>query len=155
MITIDIPDFGPLELEHLVMDYNGTMAIDGDLIEGVANRLESLSSHLKLHVITADTFGKVKAQMKGVPCSVEVLEPGNQDVAKKEFVEKLGATRVMAVGNGRNDAAMLRTARLGVVVIQEEGAAIASLTAADVATPTINDALDLLLNPLRLVATLR
>ena len=155
MITIDIPDFGPLELEHLVMDYNGTMAIDGDLIEGVANRLESLSSHLKLHVITADTFGKVKAQMKGVPCSVEVLEPGNQDVAKNEFVEKLGANRVMAVGNGRNDAAMLRTARLGVVVIQEEGAAIASLTAADVATPTINDALDLLLNPLRLVATLR
>jgi soluble P-type ATPase len=50
---------------------------------------------------------------------------------------------------------MLKEAILGIAVIQEEGAAVESLVAADIVTRSILDALDLLLRPLRLTATLR
>jgi soluble P-type ATPase len=57
MIEIDIPGFGELSLEHLVLDYNGTLAIDGYPVPGIEFRLQALSERLKLHVVTADTFG--------------------------------------------------------------------------------------------------
>ncbi|HHM23597.1 MAG TPA: ATPase P [Bacteroidetes bacterium] len=155
MITVEIPGWGKLELAHLVLDYNGTLAVDGALLPGVAERLERLSAQLQIHVVTADTFGKVREQMRGLPCEVVVLPPGNQDRAKEDFVRKLGAGRVAAMGNGRNDRLMLRTAALGVCTLQEEGVFSGTLRDADVVVCSILDGLDLLLNPLRLVATLR
>jgi soluble P-type ATPase len=155
MIAIDIPGWGPVRLEHIVMDYNGTLAVDGILVPGVAERLERLSADLKVHVITADTFGRVREGMRGIPCSVSILPPGAQDQGKLEYVQRLGARQVCAVGNGRNDRLMLEAAALGLAVILGEGAAAASLAVADVVCLSILDALDLLANPLRLMATLR
>jgi len=155
MVRIDIPDFGTLELHHLVLDFNGTLAVDGVLIPGVGERLRSLAERVKVHVITADTFGRVAAEMEGLPCEVHILPPGAQDEAKRAFVADLGADGTVAMGNGRNDRLMLAEAALGVAVIHAEGAAAVTLAAADVVTPTINDALDLLVKPLRLVASLR
>ena len=155
MIQIDIPGWGPLKLEHLVLDYNGTLAVDGILYEGVAERLTRLARDLEVHILTADTFGKVRDGMHGVPCEVTILPPGAQDQGKLDFVRRLGPGRTCAMGNGRNDRLMLEAAALGVAVILEEGAAAASLAAADVVCRSIADALDLLRNPLRLTATLR
>ena len=50
---------------------------------------------------------------------------------------------------------MMKAVALGIAVVQAEGAAAATLMAADVIAPTVCDALDLLLHPLRLKATLR
>ena len=61
----------------------------------------------------------------------------------------------MAVGNGRNDRLMLKEAALGIAVLQAEGAAAEALLAADVVAPDILAALDLLLAPEGLIATLR
>lgn len=155
MITVKIPDFGRLELSQVVLDFNGTMAIDGDLISGVRERLEALADSLSIHVVTADTFGKVEAQMEGVPGGVRVLPEGAQDRAKLDFIKELGTERTVAIGNGRNDRLMLEGAALGIAVIHAEGVAAVTLASADVVAPSITDALDLLLNPLRLVATLR
>jgi len=155
MVEVAIPGHKLLRLRHLVLDYNGTLGVDGEIIEGVREALEALAAELKIHVVTADTFGKAASRLEGCPCELAVLPVEDQAVAKRQFVVKLGPDRVVAMGNGRNDRLMLADAALGVAVIQAEGAAVETLLAADVVCPDIVSALELLSNPLRLVATLR
>ena len=156
MLTINIPGNENLQLNHLVLDYNGTLAIDGQLIDGVAERLQALANSLQIHVVTADTFGSVETALEGVDCKLAILPPNHsQDIAKLEYIEHLDSTATVTIGNGRNDHLMLKSAALGIAVIQAEGIAVETLTAADVVTGDILAALDLLQNPKRLVATLR
>lgn len=155
MLQIDIPDYGLLQLEHLVLDYNGTLACDGQLLDGVGERLSALSARLKIHVLTADTFGSIKSTMSNWPCQITILPPGNQDNGKLSYVDQLNPATCVCIGNGRNDRLMLKTATLGIVVLQEEGTSVSALTAADVVCSNILAALDLLNHPDRLVATLR
>lgn len=155
MIEVDIPDFGRLALEHLVLDYNGTLAYGGEPIDGITPLLNKLSQKMKIHVVTADTFGKATDRLKNLPIELKILDAGGQAESKKRYVESLGRERTVAVGNGRNDRIMLERARLGIAVMEREGCSVEALTAADVCTRTITDALDLLLNPKRLIATLR
>lgn len=155
MIQISIPDFGDLRLEHLVLDYNGTLAVDGRLLFGVRERLERLAGHLTVHVVTADTYGHAADYLAGVPCQLAVLPLGRQDEAKRDFVRGLGVEKCVCVGNGRNDRLMLQEAALGIAVLQDEGAAAAALVAADVIASDVQSALELLMQTLRLVATLR
>jgi len=155
MKSYDVPGLGRLEIDHLVLDYNGTIALDGALLPEAAQRMAALARELTVHVVTADTFGSVRAELADLDCHVAVLPPGNQAVAKRDFLRGLGAVRCAAVGNGRNDRLMLAEAALGVCVLGHEGASVQALTAAAVATRSIAEALDLLLHPLRLTATLR
>ena len=155
MIEIQIPGYKKLQLEHLVLDYNGTMAIDGQLITGVKEVLISLSDKLQIHVLTADTFGKVESEVKDIPCTLSILPEGNKDEGKLDYIKGLNPNTTVCVGNGRNDQLMLKEAALGIVLVQEEGAAVETIRTADIVCPTIKSALELLTNPLRLVATLR
>ncbi len=156
MIELNIPDFGVMKLKTLVLDFNGTCAINGSLIAGVDNRLETLAEKLELVVVTADTFGTVHETMKSLPVRVQVLEKGiNEAVAKQQMIHGLRERHVVAIGNGRNDVLMLDTAALGIAVIQEEGAACVILKHADIVVRDICHALDLLIHQDRLLATLR
>ena len=155
MITVEIPGRKKLQISHLVLDYNGTLALDGDLLDGVAKRIERLASQIQLHVITADTHGTVKMKLTGCPCSLHIIGPQEQDRQKDAYVRSLGAEKVAAIGNGRNDGLMLKTAALGLALVQEEGASIAAILQADIVCTDILNAFDLLLNPSRLRATLR
>ncbi len=155
MFAIEIPGRPALELEHLVLDFNGTLALDGQLLGGVAGRLKRLATHLSLHVLTGDTFGGAWEQLVGLPCTVTVLDFADQAMAKQRYVEQLFPGRTACIGNGHNDRLMLSCAALGIAVMQGEGLAVPTLLAADLVVPSILDALDLLLNPLRLTACLR
>lgn len=155
MITIDIPGYKKLELSHLVLDYNGTLAVDGQLVPGVAPCLNALAESLKIHVLTADTFGKAKAGLQDIRCELSILSIKNQDQGKLDYVNALGAASTVCIGNGRNDRLMLQAAAFGIAVILEEGIAVETLKDADVVCTGILSALALLSNPLRLVATLR
>ena len=155
MIEISIPGFAPLALQHLVLDFNGTLAVDGRLLPSVEERLIGLAERLQLHVVTADTFGHAAEALRGIPCTLSILTDARQAEGKLAYVRQLGATTCVCIGNGLNDRLMLTEAALGIAVIQEEGAAVATLVAADVTTTSISAALDLLINPLRLIATLR
>jgi soluble P-type ATPase len=93
--------------------------------------------------------------LSGLDCALTVLPPGRQDRAKRDAVRRLGPDRTVAVGNGRNDRLMMEEAALGMAVILSEGASAETLAAADIVLTDINDALDLLIHPLRLTATLR
>ncbi len=155
MIEIAIPGGEVLRLNHLVLDYNGTLAADGTLLPGVAERLLALAKRVMVQVITADTHGTVAAQLASLPCALQIIDAGAQDQAKAALVSSLGRETVVAIGNGRNDCLMLKEAVLGIAVIQVEGASPLALLSADVVCRDITSALDLLSIPARLQATLR
>jgi len=155
MINIAIPGYGAFELRHLVLDYNGTLAVDGELVPGVRDALSALAEELEVHVITADTFGRAGIELKGLPVNLTIVPESAQAEAKLAHVERLGAQSVFAIGNGRNDRLMLTAAAVGVAVVQGEGASAEAVASADIVVTSITDALDLLREPKRLMATLR
>lgn len=155
MFELDIPGFGPVRLEHLVSDFTGTLSVDGRLLPGVKERLNAIANFLKVHILTADTFGKARAELKGINCEIHILEGDDHDIQKEEYVKMLDADKVAAFGNGNNDRRMLRAARVGVAVCLEEGCSTDAIKSADILVTSTTDALDLLLNPKRCKATLR
>ena len=155
MIRLDIPGRGILELEHLLLDLNGTIALDGEVLAGVPERLAALSESLAVVLVTADTQGRATAIAGQLRVGLVLVTPGDEADQKRSLVERLGAGRVVAIGNGANDAGMLQAAALGMAILGTEGLAEEALRAADVVMASILDALDLLLHPRRLVATLR
>jgi soluble P-type ATPase len=154
MKRIDIPGREPLELSHLVLDYNGTLALDGLPLEGVRERIDTLSRDLTVHIITADTYGSVRKALSGWPVSISIIDKEGQDRAKESFILSLEGSAA-ALGNGYNDRLMLQEARPGIAVVGGEGAGTAAIFTADVLANSIQDALDLLIHIDRLRATLR
>jgi len=155
MITVDVPGREALVFEHLVLDVNGTIASDGLAIDGVADAVRDLSRRLHVVAVTADARGTASALAEELGIDVRVIPSGEEGRAKLEYLEELGPNRCVAIGNGANDALMLRAAALGIAVIGAEGVAAGCLLAADVVTTSIADALSLVDDPLRLSATLR
>ncbi|HEX2913885.1 MAG TPA: ATPase P [Chloroflexia bacterium] len=155
MITVEFPGGDKVQLEHAVFDFNGTLAVDGIISPTTAERLKKLMDKLEVHVITANTYGSAVEALAGMGVHLVLLEQGPGGPQKRDFVDRLGPEKVIALGNGRNDAEMLKAAALGIVIIGREGAASEAIMAADIACYSIEDALDCLLNPQRLVATLR
>ncbi len=155
VIELNIPGRGTLQLEHLVCDVNGTLAVDGQLIEGISRLLRSLRDRLTVHLITADTHGRQSLIDQQLGLQAARLKPGDEARQKAEFVRQLGAEGVIALGQGANDANMLKEAALGICVLSKEGTAVEALLAADLLAPDIFFALELLEKPLRIVASLR
>lgn len=155
MLNLDIPGYKKLELSYLVLDYNGTLAIDGVLINGVREMLNALSDVLEIHIITADTFKKAENELLHINCRLIVLEGDKQSVKKNEYITKLGCEKVIVIGNGRNDALMLENAAIGIAVVQQEGSSRESVMKADIICSDIKTAFELIKNPLRIKATLR
>ena len=143
---------GPATFHRLVLDFTGTLSLDGALLSGVGERLQRRASDLRITVLTADTFGTARERMKDFPVEVQLIRDGRE---KAEVVAAMGPDEVIAIGNGRHDIPMMEVAGLAIAVVGPEGAAAGLLRSANVVTRDINDALDLLLHPLRLKATLR
>lgn len=155
MLKIEIPNYKILELEHLVLDYNGTIALDGEIRDSVRERLITLSKMLDIYVLTADTHGTAKKMCEGLPLKIQTFPTDGALDEKLAVVEGLGEDKCIAIGNGRNDKLMCRASALAIAVMEQEGMCGRLLGEADVCTRNIEDALDLLLRPKRLIATLR
>jgi P-type E1-E2 ATPase len=151
-LAVDIPGSEPLRVDFLLLDVNGTLTNRATLIEGVQERLGRLSEALEVRLLSADTFGNLNAIAEQLGLKAAWMSRGEE---KRAYLERLGPERCAAIGNGANDAAMLRVARLGIAVVGGEGASAITLRAADLVCGSIVDALDLLLNPLPLSSTLR
>ncbi len=155
MLVVEIPGYGTLALEHLVLDVNGTLAVDGAPVSSALQLVAALGDVLHVWAITADNYGTAELLGESFAVDMRVITPGGEGEQKLEFVDELGASSVVAIGNGANDALMLQAAELGIAVIGEEGLARSAADAADILTRSIEDALGLLVYPRRLVATLR
>ena len=154
-MNIIIPGGGPLEIKNILIDYNGTLALDGILIPGVEEILNDLSERFNIHVITADTFGSAGSQLKNVRCSFIRLGDQNQSEAKLRYLNGLGKDITSCIGNGKNDRLMLKESVLGISVIQREGAFTGTVIVSDIVMPDIISALELFRNEKRLIATMR
>jgi P-type E1-E2 ATPase len=155
MIELNIPGRGTLQLEHLVSDVNGTLATDGQLLDGTIRAIRDLRDRLEVHLLTADTHGRQYLIDRQLGLQAVRVQPGDEAGQKASYVRQLGADHVVAIGQGANDAAMLEEAALGICVLSAEGTAVETMLAADLVTPDILTALELLDKPLRIVASLR
>ena len=155
MLIIDIPNRDPLELAYLVLDLNGTLSLDGQLMDGVVGRIGLLSEELDTHLLTADMRGTAAALSSHLGIGLQRLRPGHEREQKAALIQQLGPARVAAIGNGANDAGMLQIAALGIAVLGPEGLSVEALQAADIVVRYVQDALDLLIHPKRLIATWR
>jgi soluble P-type ATPase len=154
MIKIEIPQGESFEIKYLVFDYNGTVANNGIIYPNVLERLNSYNN-LEVFVVTADTYGTVREEIKNSNIKVKIISKENGSKDKKNFVKKLGSKNVIAFGNGSNDRLMLKEAGVGICVIGEEGASIKALMASDLVVNGIDDALDYIDQPKKIVAGLR
>ncbi len=158
-MELAIPGRGSYEIHHLVLDVNGTVAVGGQLIDRVPERLAEIQkTGVQVHWITADTRGRQTDLDHAMGFPAHRLSPTtglDEGQQKALFVESLGARQVIAIGNGTNDTPMLRAAAIGIAVLGPEGLSTAALLSSDLIAPGIHEALDLLVDPARLVATLR
>lgn len=154
-MRIEIPGYKTLELKYLVLDYNGTIALDGSIPESVKERLCSLAQELEIYVLTADTHGTAKQMCEGLPVKIMTFPSDSAMYEKQRILSELGKEQCVAIGNGRNDILMCQGAELSVVIVGKEGACSKLISETDVCVTSIEDGLDLLLLPKRLIATLR
>ena len=151
-MKIVIPNFKEVEIKNIVLDYNGTIAKDGKIKKEVKNILKELKG-FNIYIITADTYGNVKKNIKDLNVSLKILNSSNHTQEKADFVKNL--KNVFAIGNGSNDSLMLKEALIGVCVIEDEGCSKEALLNSDIVCKSIEDALNLIKNPKRIIATLR
>jgi P-type E1-E2 ATPase len=137
------------------LDLNGTISFDGNIIEGVPERLELLNRSVDIIIVTADTTGKAQEVGQSLRIKIHKIGHGDEQVQKLELVRQLGRNTTVSIGNGSNDASMLKGSILGICVLGPEGASSAAIANCDLVISDINAALDLLIKPERLIATLR
>jgi len=156
MIQITLPGRNiNLHLNNLLLDLNGTLTIDGVLPEGVKERITLLKEKLNLYLLTADTYGVGRQVADELGIELLKVSGENGGVDKRDFLNTLEQEKTAAIGNGYNDRLMLEEAVLSIVIMGSEGCSVQALKNADIAVNNIVDALDLLIKPLRIVATLR
>ncbi len=155
MLKITIPGRGILNIQHVVFDFNGTLATDGKIHPSLKPLFSQLKEIAEIYVLSADTYGSVEEECGDLDIRVDVLSSKSGTVEKKEFVQKLGAESTVCIGNGVNDAGMFEVSALSIIIMGEEGCAVKALTKADIVVKNSEDALNLLLNPKRITATLR
>nr|WP_206205080.1 HAD family hydrolase [Thermococcus sp. 9N3] len=129
---------------------NGTLGVDGKVSDEVKELLARLADRYTVVVLSADTFGTLEEEFRGLPVRIERVSSGAE---KAEIAE--GYAPYVAVGNGNNDVAMLEKAELAFCVIGREGASVDALLASDVIVTDVRDAIEMLLNEKKLIATLR
>ncbi|MEN6389846.1 MAG: ATPase P [Syntrophomonas sp.] len=156
MIEVPLPGRNrTLRLSHLLLDINGTLTVDGELIKGVAERIEALKKSLAIYLLSADTYGRAQATADALGLEFFRVNAETGGVDKRDYIVNLGKEHSAAIGNGFNDILMLEEAALAIAVMGREGCCSEALLCSDLVVADINDALDILLNPRRLVATLR
>jgi len=155
MLEINIPGRGNLQLNHLVCDVNGTLAVDGVLIDGLSQKIAHLGELITVHLLTADTHGGQSVIDQQLNLKAVLVKPGNEARQKADYVRNLGANNVAAMGQGANDAEMLKAAALGICVISTEGTAVEAMMAADLLMPDVFSALELFTKTMRIKADLR
>jgi len=157
-IAIDIPGFGERHIRVAVSDYTGTHSFGGSIALHVKAKLRELATLVDLHIVTADSFGTAEQELAGIAIPYK-LRTDRHDIEKAEYVTQFDLQNVAAFGNGNNDRLMLKAVKegggLAIAVDNGEGCAMDAILNADLFVVGAANAIDLLLDPLRLKATLR
>lgn len=153
MIEFEIPNRGHYTIHHVVFDVNGTLATDGNMTDDVPQLIQALREYVDVHLLTADTHGKQHFIDEQLGMKAHIIMHGAEE--KAGIVREIGGDVVVAIGNGTNDVPMMEEACLSIAVLGREGLSTQALRVADVLVQDVRDAINMLLNPDRLRATLR
>ncbi len=154
-MRFEIPGYGILTLENVLMDFNGTIAMDGLIKEGVKQRIARLAENYRLYVLTSDTQKTAARELAGLPVTLEIYSTAHAGESKYRFADRLGGPFCACIGNGRNDLLMFNAAALSIAVLESEGLYAPLLATANVLVRSSEEALDLLLDEKRLLSVLR
>ncbi|MFX1394907.1 MAG: hypothetical protein ACFFAH_15205 [Promethearchaeota archaeon] len=157
MRKIKIPNYGIITIKNLLFDVNGTLQFQGKIPPDLIKKFKELKKIYKIYLISADTRGNLKEIAETLDVDYIKIKPQGitEAVAKNNELIRLGKDVTVAVGNGNNDALMLKNAVLGIVIIGDEGASIKSIKNSDIAVPSPLSALNFLLDEKIMIATLR
>ncbi len=149
----DIPGVGTIEIETIILDLNGTLSVAGVIPGGTMLRLTRLKElGYRLVMFTGNTRGD--ADQLAARLGIEwKLAKSAED--KLRLTQELGPERCASIGNGRIDKEMMEAVALAVLTMQAEGVHVETLLVSDIVVPSVVDALDLFIDPARLIATLR
>ncbi len=154
MIPIQRPGQEPLEIDFILIDFEGTLAPDRRVHPKAKDKINLLSKRSKIYILTKEEKQCIEDVLKKVKAEVIYLTDGTSSQKKLDLVVQLGATRAVAVGNGTDDASMMKAAAFGLCVVGKGGASVETVKNADVVFTDVLDALDFLLKPLRQKAIL-
>jgi soluble P-type ATPase len=154
MISIERPGQSNLEIEFILVDFEGTLASDRRVHPKAKDKINLVSKRTKIYVLTKEEKERVEEALRKVKAEIIYLTEGESSQKKLDLLRQLGATRTVAIGNGVDDVPMIEEAGLGVCVLGKEGISSEAMKKADVVFMNILDALDFLLKPLRQKATL-
>ena len=152
---IEIPGYTTYDLKYLLLDYNGTVALDGAIKPSVKELIREISTELEVFILTADTHGTAAAECAELPVTLKTFPTATAMDSKLEILNSLGADNCCTIRNGRNDLLMCRESALSISVIGEEGCYSKLITQTNITVKNIEDGFELLLKPKRLIATLR
>ncbi|MEM3564845.1 MAG: HAD family hydrolase [Candidatus Jordarchaeaceae archaeon] len=155
MIEFQVPGMGKVEIKNVVFDLNGTLSMNGTISQDVEKKIRQLSQRVNVFIMSSDTRGNLKELAEKLGVDYRRVSSSPENVAKEKFVEELGSENTIAVGNGKNDELMLKKAKLGIAVIGEEGACSSAILNADIIVMSPIHALELIMDPQKIVATLR
>ncbi len=148
-----VPGVGEITLDTIILDLNGTLSVGGTIVDGVKQRIDALKKNgFTLVLFTGNTRGDADdiANELGIEWVQAHTAEDKRDLALQRDPE-----RCVSIGNGRIDKELMEVVSLAIVTLQAEGIHIETFQASDIVVPTINDALDLLIDNQRLIATLR
>jgi soluble P-type ATPase len=153
-LRIDIPRWGSVDIENIVIDLNGTLATDGKIPLEVKEKISALSHLAKIYILTADPQRPANEEILGMKAELIKVLGEDSKQGKLDFLRTLDPEMTVAVGNGSNDQLILKEAAFGIAVLGEEGVSVSAIQSADIVVKSIENALDLFLKPRRLITTL-
>lgn len=154
-MKINIPGYKNLNIDKIIFDYNGTLAVNGKIDCSTKNKLTELSKNYEIYILTSDTYGTVEKICENLPVKIHTFEGHKASASKKDIVLKLNPNTCACIGNGRNDMEMLEVAALSIGIIGREGAYGKIVNTSDICVTSILDAMELFIYTDRLIADLR
>ena len=155
MLEIKVPGKVNYTIKNLILDLNGTIALDGKIISGVREKVVELVRNVDVIVVTADTNKNAEKLLRSLPVTLCIINETEEEKQKLALVREKGKDYTVSIGNGCNDVSMLRESAIGICIVGDEGASADAITSSDLVVSSIINALDLLLKPHRLRASLR
>jgi soluble P-type ATPase len=171
MISIERPGQSTLEIEFILIDFEGTLASDRRVHPKAKDKINLLSKRTKIYILVnppTPPFNKggkggilakgekevIEERLKKTKAEIIYSLEQNSSQQKLDLLRQLGPAKTVAIGNGVDDAPMIEEAGLGICVLGKEGTFSEAIKRADVVFLDILDALDFLLKPLRQKTTL-
>ncbi len=149
----DIPGSGELKLETIILDLNGTLSVGGGIVEGVHDRLAAIKElGFKVLFFTGNTRNDAEAIAEELGIEWRLAKNANE---KRDLALAMNPETCVSIGNGLIDLELMKAVKLRIVTLQAEGVHVQTLLNSDIIVPNMNDALDLFIDPQRLIATLR